>query len=77
MSDHILRAAQHRADLLASIEYLEGMMPRGDHEEQRAHASALHRARRAYHYAELQYQSATATLSDGEMKALSLDARAA
>lgn len=77
MNDHILRVTQHRADLLASIEYLEGMTPKGDPEEMKAHASALVRARRAYHYAEQEYNNATATLSDRELELLGLAARPA
>lgn len=70
--NHILRIAQHRADLAAAVEYLEGMVQDGDVEEQKAHASAVRSARRAYHFAEQQFQSATSTLSDRELASLGI-----
>jgi len=70
MRDHILELAQERATLAAAIEDLETVAGSGTWTEQRACKSALHQARRRYHFLEQSFQNATATLSDKELAAI-------
>lgn len=68
----IQKLAQNRADLSALVEYLQGMSPIGDWEERRALESALKRAKRLYHFAEVEFRNATCTLTDKELASLGL-----
>lgn len=66
----IQKISQNRLDLLALVEYLEGMSPKGDWEERRTHERALKKAKRLYHFAEAEFSNAISTLSDKELAAI-------
>lgn len=62
--------ATARASAMAAVEYLTGLHPGGDKQEQEAHHAALRIAKEAYREAEAAYARATATLTADEIAAL-------
>lgn len=67
---NICALAAHRAACAARYEYLDGVQPTGDHEEQHAHNKARAKAKAEWNEAERVFQKATATYLPEELAAI-------
>lgn len=62
--------AAHRAQCAAHYEYLDGVQPTGDPEEQNAHHKARAKAKADWHEAEKRWQKATSTFLPEELASI-------